>query len=99
MKIREARDEARNVASGGLYFHRHRDRVAVVLDAENYWQLAERRGIHRFPELAFAAGAVAERNIGDFVAMERHVFELAVVRSAICRRYFRGLWTLGKVPS
>ena len=64
------RDELRDVAAGGLHFDRHRDRVAVVFDEEDDRQLAEAGGVERFPELALARRAVAERDVGDFVAVE-----------------------------
>ena len=79
MKIRESRNQTRNAASGGLHFHRHRNRVAVILHAENYGQLVQRSGIHRFPELTFTGGAVAQGNVGDFIAAETHILEVAIV--------------------
>src|ERR1039458_4326674 len=75
----ESPQPAANGALRGLHFHRHRDGIAVILYDKNYRQLAERSGVHRFPELAFAGGAVTQRNIGDFVAAEGHILELAIV--------------------
>ena len=39
-------------------------------------------GVQRLPEFAFAGGAVAERDVGDFVAVERDVLELRGSRPA-----------------
>ena len=82
MEIGESGDQARNASARGLNFDRNRDRVAVIFDAENYRQLAESGGVHRLPEFAFAGGAVAERNVGDFIALKADILELAVVRGA-----------------
>ena len=82
MKIRKSRDQPRNAASRRLHFHRHRDRVAVILHAENYRQLVERSRVHRLPEFTFAGGAIAQRNISDFIAVEGHILELAIVRTS-----------------
>src|SRR5271169_478378 len=79
MEIWEARDQPRNAASCGLDFYRHGNRVAVVLYAENHGQLAESGCVHRLPELALAGGSIAQRNVGYFVALERHVFELTII--------------------
>jgi len=54
MEVGESGDQARNVSTCGLHFDRDGDRVAVVFHAENYWELFERGGVHRFPELALA---------------------------------------------
>ena len=63
----EALDDARDVAAGGLHFDRHGDRVAVVFDQIDDRQLALAGGVERFPELAFAGAAFANRDVGDFV--------------------------------
>ena len=62
-------DDARDVAAGRLHFDRHRDGVAVVLDQEEHRQLARARRVERFPELAFAGRAVADRDVGDLVGV------------------------------
>src|ERR1700683_1651432 len=79
MEVRKPRDQPRNTASGGLYFDRHGDGVAVILHDENYRQFVESGSVHRLPEFALAGGAVAERDICNLVAMERHIFELAII--------------------
>ena len=79
MEIGESGDQARNASARSLHFDRHGDRVAVVFHAENYRQLFQSGGVHRLPEFAFAGGAVAERDVGDFIALEADVLELAVV--------------------
>ena len=66
----ERSHQARDVAAGGLHFDRHRDRVAVVLDEEQDRQLLDAGGVERFPELAFAGRAFAERDVGDLVGLE-----------------------------
>ena len=59
---------ARDAAAGRLHFDRHGDRVAVVLDEEDDRQLAHAGRVQRFPELALARRAVAERDVDDLVA-------------------------------
>ena len=48
-------------------FHGHADRVAVILQQKQYRQFQVARGIERFPKLAFAGRAVAQRDINNFV--------------------------------
>ena len=79
MEVREAGDQARNVAARGLHFDGHGNRVSIVLHAKNYRQTQIGRGIQRLPEFAFAGGAVAERDVSDFIAMELDILELAVI--------------------
>ena len=55
---------------GGLHLDRHRDRVAVVLDEEEHGQAPEAGGVQRFPELALARRALAERDVDDLVGLE-----------------------------
>src|SRR6202041_748271 len=74
------------------------DGVAVILHAENHGQLAQSRGVHGLPELALAGGAVAERNVGYFVALERDVFKLAIIQRGL-RRDFGRLGALRKIAS
>ena len=69
-EARERRDEPRDVAAGRLHLDGNRDRVAVVFDEVDDGQVAEARGVERLPELAFARRAVADRDVGDLVAME-----------------------------
>ena len=64
------RTRRRDVAAGCLHFDRHRDRVAVVLDEEQHRQLLRAGGVERFPELAFARRALAERDVRDLVAVD-----------------------------
>src|SRR5579864_3855751 len=82
MKVGESGDQARNASARRLHFHGNRDRISVIFDAEDDGQLAERSGVHGFPEFAFTRSAVAQRNISDLVAPGRDVLKLAVVRSA-----------------
>src|SRR5579872_1193752 len=60
MEVRKTRDQTRDATSGGLHFYRNGDGVTVILHTENYGQLVQGGGIHRFPEFAFAAGPVPE---------------------------------------
>ncbi len=99
MEIGEARDQPRNAASGGLYFHGHGDRVAVILNTENHRKLVQCRGVHRLPELALAGGAIAERNVRDLVALEGDLFELAIIGAVSRRRNFRRVGALRKIAS
>ena len=59
-----------DVAARRLELDRHRDRVAVVFDQEQHRQAPQARRADRFPELAFARGAFAERGEHDFVGLE-----------------------------
>ena len=79
MEIREPRDQARNVSACGLDFDGDRNGVLVVFNHEDDRQFLVGGGVKGFPEFAFAGGAVAQGNVGDFVAAERDVFEFAVV--------------------
>src|ERR1035438_6070071 len=79
MEVGESGDQARDVAAGGLHFNRDRDRVLVILNAEDHGQTAVGSGVERLPEFTFAGSAIAERDVGDFVAVELNVFELAVI--------------------
>src|SRR5208282_2202674 len=92
MKVRKARNQARDASAGSLHLHRHRDGVAVILHRENYRQPAQGRGIHRLPELTLAGSAIAQRDIGHFVIVEGHVFELAIVERGSC-----GGWPLARI--
>ena len=56
-----------------LDFDRHRDRVAVVLDQEEDRQLQVAGRVQRFPELAFARRALAERDVDDLVRLQARV--------------------------
>src|SRR6516164_7452025 len=67
MEVGESGYETRNASTSRLDFYWHRDRIAVIFHAKDDRQLAERGGVHRLPELAFARCAVAKRNVGDFV--------------------------------
>src|SRR5437763_12982592 len=79
VKIWKTGNQARNISARSLNLNRNRDGVAVVLYKENNGQAEVRGRIHRLPEFAFAAGAVAKRDVGDFVAVELDVFEFAVI--------------------
>src|SRR5579862_3265176 len=79
MKIGKSGNQARDAAASRLNFHWNRDRVAVIFHAENYRQFSQSRGVHRFPELALASGAVTEGNISDFIIAEADALELAII--------------------
>jgi hypothetical protein len=66
---REVRYQPRDVAAGRLCFDGHRDRVAVVFDDDDDRQPAQAGVVERFPELSFAGGAIAEREVGDLVGV------------------------------
>src|SRR5437867_1371720 len=79
MEIRKTGNQARNVSARRLHFNRNGDGVTVVFNEKDQWQAKVRRRVHRFPKFAFTGGAVAERDVGDLVAMELDIFELAVI--------------------
>ena len=74
--------QPRDVAAGGLHFDRHRDRVAVVFDEEEDRQLLGAGDVQRFPELAFARGAFAERDVDDLVGVEARLRDPGCSRHA-----------------
>ena len=69
-QIGEAVQQPRDVAARRLLGDRHRDRVAVVLDQDDERQLLLRRRVQRLPELAFAGGALAGRDVGDLAVVQ-----------------------------
>ena len=69
-QVRERGHQFRDVAARGLHFHGHRDRVAVVLDDDDYREPAKAGVVQRLPELTLARGAVSERQVGDLVLLE-----------------------------
>ncbi len=79
MEIRESAHQLADVAARGADFNRNRDGVLVVLNHIQHRQLQVRGGVQRLPELAFTGGAVAAGDEDDFVAVESHILELAVV--------------------
>src|SRR5437879_13212347 len=79
MEIRKTGNQARNVSTRRLHFNRDGDGVTVVFYEKDHRQAQVRRGVHRFPKFAFAGSAVAKRDVGDLVAMELDIFELAVI--------------------
>jgi hypothetical protein len=58
-QVREAGDEFRNVAARGLISTGTEIGVAVVFDKINDREPLQARDVERFPELAFAGGALA----------------------------------------
>ena len=70
----KAAHELRNAAAGGLHFHGNGDGVAVVFDQIEERQFFGAGGVERFPEFAFAGGAVAAGNVDDFVGLVCDVF-------------------------
>src|SRR6202034_1325163 len=79
MEVGESGNQTRNVAPRGLEFDRNRNGVPIVLNAENNRKVAQRDGVHGFPELAFTGSAVAQRNVSHFIALEADLLKLAVV--------------------
>jgi hypothetical protein len=67
---RERPHELRDRRTRGVDLHRHRDRVAIVLDEVHHRQLEIAGSAQRLPELAFAGRAVAGRDVHDFVLHE-----------------------------
>jgi hypothetical protein len=64
------RHELRQIAAWRLHFDRNGDRVPVVFDEIDDRQLQRAGGIERFPELAFAGRAFANRDVHDLVGPE-----------------------------
>jgi hypothetical protein len=63
----EALGERGNAAAGGLGFAGDADGVAVVFDEEQHGEAFETGGVQGLPEFAFAGGAFAGGDEGDFV--------------------------------
>ncbi len=63
----EVFDDSRDVAAGSLEFHRYRDGVSVVFNQVQHRELFEACRVERFPELALARGAVANRDVDHLV--------------------------------
>ena len=70
LQIREAGEQPRYVAAGGLHLDRDRDRVLVVLDQEQDGQLEVAGRVERLPELALRGGSVARGAEHDLVVRE-----------------------------
>ena len=85
MKVWEAADQARNVSTRHLHFDWNRNRVFVIFHHEDQRQVSVRCGIQRFPELAFAARALAKGNQRHFVGVGNDGLELAVVAGCFFR--------------
>src|SRR5689334_1741329 len=79
MEVRKSGYQARNVPTSGLNFHGNRNGVLVVLDHEDDRQFSIGGSVHRLPEFTFAGGAIAERDVREFVAGKFHVFELTII--------------------
>ena len=69
-QVRKGAHQPRDRPTGGIHFHRHRDRVAVVLHQINDGQPEVRRGIERLPEFPLAGLSLTGRDEDDLVAME-----------------------------
>ena len=69
----DALDDVGDVAAGRLHIDRNGYRVAVVLDEVEHRHLTGARRVDRFPELAFAGRAFADRHVGDLVGMIRRL--------------------------
>src|SRR5204863_6688502 len=69
----------RDVPARCLDFHRHRNRIPVVLDTEQNRQALVGGGVQRLPKLTLTRRAVAERDISNLIALKLDLFELAIV--------------------
>src|SRR5947207_13479261 len=67
VKIWKTFDEPRNIAARSLHFNGNADRVLVVFAQKHDRQFQIARRVERFPKLAFAGRAVAERNVDHFI--------------------------------
>src|SRR4051812_37714993 len=56
----KALDQFRNIAARRSNLDRHRDRVAVVLDAEDDREFQVASGVESFPKFALAGRAIAD---------------------------------------
>src|SRR2546423_6694756 len=73
------RDALGGRSASRLYLNRPRDRVFVVLDQEQDWQLEIAGGVQRFPPLAFARCPIARGAVDDFIAVDRLVLHIGVL--------------------
>ncbi len=98
VEVRVARDEPRDVRARRLHLDRDRDRVAVVLDQVQDRKAEVARRVERFPELALAGRALAERDVGDLVRVELRGAVGDLGDQRVAQRRFRaahGLEALG----
>ncbi len=72
-KMRKPFQQPRDVAAGGLFLDRNRDRVVVVLDQEQQRKPIQAGDVHGLPEFAFAGGALAGGDQRHFVALRVQV--------------------------
>src|SRR4029079_465529 len=70
VKRRKTLNQPGNIATGGLYFNGHTDRVSIILNQKNNRQFQITCCIQRFPKLTFTAGAVAKRYVSHFIIMK-----------------------------
>src|SRR3954453_22522617 len=78
MEVWKTGNQARNVSPRSLHFDRHGDRITVVFDQEHDRQPEIGGRIHRLPEFAFTGSAVAERDVGDLIAVELYILDFAI---------------------
>ena len=103
----KAADEFGNAATGGLYFDRHGNGVAVVFNQIKQRKLLGARGVQRFPEFALAGGAIAGGDINDFVRVViEHFAQRRFLRlqqgfrmALVIERSFRGAHRLHELRS
>src|ERR1700676_3236382 len=74
MQAWKASRQLGNAAAGRLYLDGNRDGVTVVFDEVEQRELFRTGDIERFPELPFAGGAVAGRDVNDLVGIMADVF-------------------------
>ncbi len=83
---RERCEQLRDVAARRVHLHRHRDRVAVVLDHVHHRQGEIARARDRFPELALARRSLARGDVHDLVLREA-LRDAEQLRALRCLRY------------
>src|SRR5277367_7200084 len=87
VEVREVGNELRDIAAGSIYLDRRGNGILVVLDHEEHRKLLVRRRIQRLPELALAGRAFAKRGVDNFIAVEGHIFESAIIAIVLLRRF------------
>src|SRR5206468_1059715 len=86
MEVWKTGNQTRDITARGLNFDGHRNGVPVIFHEKNNRKPQVGSGIHRLPEFAFTGSAITERNVGDFIAMELHILEFAIIAACLLPR-------------
>ena len=80
-------DEPGDVAARGVGLDGSGDGIAIVFDDVEDGELCVRGGVERFPEFALAGRTLADRDVGDLIAVKTDVFVGTIIRVVLNRRF------------